>query len=343
MQHYIGEIAVVQHKRDITSKRRAAARRYREEFCQQQPVSATKHNMEQSGLYRLPPEILLLVGANLTGSSTLSLQASSRRFRLIIGASTAREANQRSSKRFLNYLKNDKFARDCASERRLWHNKDLKGCSGCRKEHPTNFFSPEELSKPPEARNCIGRTKVLRACDHKSLTFTEMENITKRMAQNGQRGRPICSAPEHSDRLRERKPWLTRVASEEYWYGITHQYLLFKTLRDQIVAMGPLHNVLARLNIQICPHSLSSVPNLFKLTQPYDNYVLYDKDFEARPGSKHLRSSCETPNCYTFFSLYVDYIHGGKNMVRIFLYVHRAFSISEGANDPTWLEQTLLQ
>ncbi|KAH6874869.1 hypothetical protein B0T10DRAFT_386630, partial [Thelonectria olida] len=63
--------------------------------------------------------------------------------------------------------------RDSVCKFKVAHNDAY--CSGCRKDHPRSMFSPEERTKDPKDRICIGREGHIRLCDHEVITWADLE------------------------------------------------------------------------------------------------------------------------------------------------------------------------
>lgn len=64
-------------------------------------------------------------------------------------------------------------------------------CAGCEKSHPIRAFSFSELQKPSREAVCIGRTGTLKICEHKSVSWADIEAHTTRPFSERSRSMPL--------------------------------------------------------------------------------------------------------------------------------------------------------
>lgn len=79
---------------------------------------------------------------------------------------------------------------------------ELLYCSGCSCCHPSRAFSAAEAMKPWDERICIGREGKLRICQHRYITWADIEtHVTKSLANNASEDMTIhCDHPSHKPR-----------------------------------------------------------------------------------------------------------------------------------------------
>ncbi|PSN59337.1 hypothetical protein BS50DRAFT_658744 [Corynespora cassiicola Philippines] len=137
-------------------------------------------NITSSTLCKLPVELILMIGNFATDADLLSLSVSCRLFRSILAIESEKRpplpATER--KEFHKKLNKDLFsamARVESSSRAAKPRKLL--CSFCLVKHPKRMFGKDAALESPFTRACRASTALLPVCEHRSLTFAEIQDL----------------------------------------------------------------------------------------------------------------------------------------------------------------------
>jgi hypothetical protein len=141
------------------------------------PDEARQHNHSNAPFYNTPPELILMVSDILAPLERMRLVQVCKKFRqtLVLRGVPAEP-------KYYLHSKEDWFHHDLL----LHHDEEIKqaddyqakcdlarplsllyclGCSGCRRIHPAEDFTAEQLDRPPHRRLCRGLETELRLCD----------------------------------------------------------------------------------------------------------------------------------------------------------------------------------
>ncbi|KAF2875412.1 hypothetical protein BDV95DRAFT_561814 [Massariosphaeria phaeospora] len=172
-------------------------------------MSVRNKNIENSLFYRLPTEILIMIEACADGLSIMTLRGACVRFKEIFRDPTADVHNILNVERWRKeykarrkaFCKQELCQREKVGE--FVESEELV-CTSCICTHPSSFFDTHMQNKEPEKRECIGWSRELRICTHKSTTL--------RMLRGGVR--PGTSCPEHH--AGETTPYILTGSSQRY-------------------------------------------------------------------------------------------------------------------------------
>lgn len=189
-------------------------------------VARAQHNHNPCSLYRLPNEILQMFLGHLHDdlTSLACLHQVSRRLRdvvqsyddLQLRSTHCRLPDNWDSKELRARLRRDELCPRCLErceyDSKAWPvwrgckflsiTNELFYCAGCLCCHPSRAFSKEERAKPWHTRVCIGREGVVRLCEHKSISWAEIENHIKEANRSGANANNITTMVtrcEHQD------------------------------------------------------------------------------------------------------------------------------------------------
>ncbi|KAK4187564.1 hypothetical protein QBC35DRAFT_230191 [Podospora australis] len=157
-------------------------------------VAAALHNDKNSPIYRLPKPVLVQLLKMLDPVSVECLRRTGRRFLQIFdlwygwpirrsypwstpNLVTSMTAFERETLRPL--LVKDAYCFRCQASLRAPDRAQRVAkcisrylhCSGCRRDHPTCLFTPEQRRAPKNNRLCAGRTGHVRLCQHRVLMW----------------------------------------------------------------------------------------------------------------------------------------------------------------------------
>lgn len=311
-----------------TTKRRnrATARR--------RSAAATLHNRARSHLYKLPPELILLIADQLQhGAALLSFQASAAKFEEIFALYTPENSaliDLEARAGFRDLLDRDYFVALCERERIKKLDKTYKACSGCMRAHSYLAFSEDQLRASPETRMCRGQRGSYRLCEHKSCSYKELATLTANPSNNP----IICRHPTHQPTKWDGYPTIRAP-----WDNKTFEYsscqLLFEVDKDQAMNSEELRARLKKLDRRICPHlytsSLESLSNVSDLR------------FIEGIGFASLIIRCRTCGFFEdkIFQIYRDewFPNHQITLHGVFLFVVRRVDLSNGPHSPDWLLQ----
>ncbi|KKY13770.1 hypothetical protein UCDDS831_g08715 [Diplodia seriata] len=126
---------------------------------------------EETGVARLPNELLLQIVAHLPATDALALHATCRRLRRLYypHAATLDDRADLAAR-----CRRDDFARACQAQRdgKLKHGALV--CSYCRATHPRNHFAAHERARPLERRRCLGATTAVALCPHRAVRHEQL-------------------------------------------------------------------------------------------------------------------------------------------------------------------------
>jgi hypothetical protein len=298
-------------------------------------------NQKNSPLYKLPVELLVLIGEQLLPVSRLCLRRACIRFWIHLerlgpelhdGVLVRTEVLQLSvllNQDARNHLQ-DQYNRRCdLADLNTWLHR--RGCSGCLKIHwNSDHFSTTALSAAltsPKTRVCVGLEGSIDICEHISFSaecllagISDFRNLVifcqmHRLVQDVDGNR--CS------RLEWDAAYGPRV---EYHDGmritIERRFYLFSVPLETNPTHQELFDALQRINGVICPHLRTSSPHLFyrtELTTECSLGVQDSLDLRARyakmrrcgyipmyydePEKCMFRSKCPHQECDTWFGL----------------------------------------
>ncbi|KAL1638690.1 hypothetical protein SLS58_008722 [Diplodia intermedia] len=126
---------------------------------------------EETGVARLPNELLLAVVAHLPGADALALRATCRRLHRLYypHAATLDDRADLAAR-----CRRDDFARACGADRAGALKRGLLVCSYCRATHPCKHFAAHERGRPLERRRCLGATTGVALCPHRVVRHEQL-------------------------------------------------------------------------------------------------------------------------------------------------------------------------
>lgn len=189
---------------------------------------AYRHNTRHARLPGLPDEVLLQIMLLLSPSALYMLRITSRTFNHLFevevfdglkesyeirwpfspfGSSLRphllqpEEMNKvREILRRTIYCEGCLYFRNLTEERRKTRERLLEefiSCSGCKTFHSAGYFSYQQRLQPDESRICIGRQGYIRLCEHKNISWSDLEGMHKRSKDHFE---IVCRDPAH-------EPW----------------------------------------------------------------------------------------------------------------------------------------
>ncbi|KAB5559718.1 hypothetical protein GE09DRAFT_1220382 [Coniochaeta sp. 2T2.1] len=172
-----------------------------DELDQETWITAFVRNLDESPIYQLPTEMILMIASHLPDENKYVLQQVSRRFSGVydgpgfskmpyaLSFPTAADISHAATRVELQKLiRQDMFCQGCltsidadepgtvyaAAKKRL---EEPMYCAGCARDHPTMLFSISQRGKGSNERVCIGREGCLRICAHKVLYWSDVEKM----------------------------------------------------------------------------------------------------------------------------------------------------------------------
>ncbi|KAI1867256.1 uncharacterized protein JN550_006987 [Neoarthrinium moseri] len=194
-------------------------------------VAAAFHNQNCSTLCRLPEELLIKVMAYIDGLGVQCLRRTCRVFLRLYSSPRYIATHDLNAKHTSDFLPWSQPVTGFSAEDKLSYLlingeegycagcQDVRGkqsfdkkmqritstymhCSGCRVDHPVGLFSASQRKAPNKTRICIGREGLVRLCDHRTMSWTEISSIVSRLRrfESGSNGRTIyisCKDESH--------------------------------------------------------------------------------------------------------------------------------------------------
>lgn len=308
-------------------------RRNRATACRRS-AAATLHNQDRSHLFKLPPEIILLIAEQLQhGAALLSFQASAAKFQEILALYTPENSaliDLEARAGFRDLLDRDYFMALCERERIKKLDKTYKACSGCMRAHSYLAFSEDQLRASPDTRMCRGHRGSYRLCKHKSCSYKELATFITNPSSDD----IICRHPTHEPKIWDGYPTI-RPRWDTKTFEYTSFQLLFEVDKDQAMNSEELRSRLKKLDRRICPHLYTSSPELFANVS--------DLEFIERIGFGSLIIRCRTCGFFEdqIFQIHRDWWFPKHHMCShgVFLFVARRVDLSNGPHSPDWLLQ----
>ncbi|OCK80482.1 hypothetical protein K432DRAFT_42946 [Lepidopterella palustris CBS 459.81] len=205
---------------------------------------AEQHNAQHSMLYRLPAELLLLISEFLPSTDLIAFRMVSVKFRRLIKSPKLTEKDHFA---FQTILRRASLREGCQRERDGRLPRSHIMCGTCMTSHPKSLFEPNEWSKSPEARMCIGSQGVVQVCSHIKVTFAGARispvNFVCARAhpQNNMAGDPVHVSMRCSKNC-------------EQEVVIEREYPLLVVAKDSKVTHGMLMTAMDQIREPICPH-----------------------------------------------------------------------------------------
>ncbi|KAF2802547.1 uncharacterized protein BDZ99DRAFT_468985 [Mytilinidion resinicola] len=303
--------------------------------------AATQHNEVESQFYRLPVEVLVLIGDELSPLSTLRIRQTCRKLRYIFPPdlglyplsemdweiSSLERAPPPAPESSGNILPIEPIPLTYRNQPpifRIW-------CSACTSRHPAYLFSVKQRSCPPLERLCLGTENKFRLCGHKSFTHKELELLIT------PGGEYTCKHEDHlveSDIVRGRyypsiSLPLTQLSSdgvtmipEDYrsdsWLPITRIPVGTATSESMAkvqIALGEL----GKAGVEICPHIRPNDDSVLEAVKKAIVQETHRTDWsgtDSRAGSRdllfyvinrtvnHRKLLCKTINCHCWVYIY---------------------------------------
>lgn len=184
-------------------------------------IAAIYHNSTHSPLMRLPDKVLEAIMRYLDNESLHSLRNTSRTLSRLSSSDEFKKRRVDSndvwgwyskvSNVAAGYYRRDAYCPACAHIRErkredprfeaLFHQN--LWCAACAEDHPAALFSASQRREPDDSRICVGHEGYFRICQHRTITWLDVQEWTASLAHleaygvNGIRGR-ICKHPDHS-------------------------------------------------------------------------------------------------------------------------------------------------
>jgi hypothetical protein len=155
-----------------------------------------EHNLNNSPIYRLPNELILMVMTLLPLESLHLSRQAGHRFMVVFARpefahlhrGNHMRMNHACSREVKALLQKDAFCQPCQAaimagdSGRGWTRlRQPLYCGGCKRHHPTILFSVGQRWNTDEQRVCIGREGHVRVCQHKTLSWSDVAEALKRM------------------------------------------------------------------------------------------------------------------------------------------------------------------
>ncbi|KAB5546928.1 hypothetical protein GE09DRAFT_1223955 [Coniochaeta sp. 2T2.1] len=170
-----------------------------DELEQETWITAFEQNLDESPIYQLPTELILMIASHLPDENKYVLQQVSRRFQGVYDGPdfsrkpyllfpTAADISHAATRvEVQKPIRQDMFCQGCltsinaeelgtvygAAKKRL---EEPMYCAGCARDHPAMLFSISQRGKGSNERVCIGREGCVRICAHKVLYWSDVEN-----------------------------------------------------------------------------------------------------------------------------------------------------------------------
>lgn len=273
-----------------------------------------------TGLHSLPTELFSEVEKALPVSSRLSLSYTCKGFRsYFLDSGLSNETLPKPEQwTFLCMLERDRhqcYFRQPAS-------KAL--CAMCRSRHAVRFFSPDQLPRDPNERQCLGSEGRLWICPHTAVS---------------------CALSVHSDRrLRGWGPTqCDDLYHKVYITGsvIMLERAIFTSNEASPISHAEVADALGKLEYSICPHLQMNDLSIQTLDDPRRSCLENTFDRFGCFCSKCCKPP-QSPQC-AFCNLTVGFrvrvIAGTDNQRIFYLRVRRNLVPSYKATDPDWLAQ----
>ncbi|OCK85699.1 hypothetical protein K432DRAFT_12965 [Lepidopterella palustris CBS 459.81] len=334
------------------------------------------NNLQNSRLYQLPVELLLIVSKFILPEDILALRAAARDFHRILNAPISLTSAQKES--YKCALRRDDYNHQCLLDReRKLPDPTLAVCSNCRELHPRPKFSSTQLSGPPETRLCKGAEGVVELCPHVSLTLSEIRSLCGSPHRDRdvrcQEGILMCTSPEHAQDPEDGMipcPIIRVESRNPEKYLLKRRLLILTIERDRPVTKSALAEAILHIPDleSICPHLKV---NDFKTHRPFVDLecpTLHENYNEAehygRPrywgphgySHGHIRRcepescrqcwttsrQCPVKHCNTTYTLFLRRHTQLGRLDDVVLTIRRYIGPVSGpryANHPSWLAQ----
>ncbi len=230
-------------------------------------------NSKECTLYRIPPEILLLITDYSSESGRMALARAGRRLYHVLGPGD-KSASRDELKTFKAMILRDDFDRKCQAERALQRPTRKILCSSCLKSHSKSAFTKAQICQPPESRVCVAGESKLVLCKHHTFTFSEVKRLPDDFVCADCRRDPSLM---HYSRLGYAFRTETSCISTSRGFVSQSCFPLIENSRDW--SMDGLREALVDLDVMMCPHFRSGDPvilrnfarsQLFAGSGPYD-------------------------------------------------------------------------
>ncbi|KAF2010104.1 hypothetical protein BU24DRAFT_70518 [Aaosphaeria arxii CBS 175.79] len=259
--------------------------------------------------YRMPTELVLHIGTYLSPADYLSLEASCRHFRYMLQTETTKISDAFDRRKFFRRIKRDICSQAARAEiealegykegrtTRLLLSLENLFCSYCLSPHLVQFFSLNAVLESPFNRDCRGAAGVLRVCQHREMTFTEVRKAIPAKA----REKYLCS---HRDHYRDSggpcifdgARHLRKSRAAERWVLINPVY--FHCQHWSYFNPEPLRLSISKIKVYLCQHLTPSSQAFFDLM-----YAPIRKDEDCCvKNSLVSESRCPHKDCNTRFT-----------------------------------------
>lgn len=161
-----------------------AIRRYHDRHLSRQHK---KGNVQNNRICQLPTELPLRIADHLQKADVLCLAAFCQRMTLLTKRYSNRDALSPEGKNeFSQRITRDNFCSMLDVEVSKRSKKfDVLLCSACLGAHPKKFFIKSEASAYGQIRRCMGTTSTFRVCEHRSLNFSQLQEVIRGSSSSG--------------------------------------------------------------------------------------------------------------------------------------------------------------
>lgn len=245
-----------------------------------------EHNLNNSPIYRLPNELILMVMTQLPLESLYLFRQACHQFKIIFTRPEFARLHNSYYKHIRSWevkalLQRDAFCQPCqvaigtedsghSTRTRL---QQTLYCGGCKRHHPMILFSVAQRWNTDEQRVCIGREGYIRLCQHKTLSWLNIEEVlnggdrmlTLQCGHNSHRKSLWCQSVE--DDL----PSITIYPRTGY-IVLSWRVTPLDINAEQLVTVRHIRHRLKTADlaatVSLCPHK--SFDDITFLLQPFD-------------------------------------------------------------------------
>ncbi|KAK4218959.1 hypothetical protein QBC37DRAFT_382993 [Rhypophila decipiens] len=172
------------------------------------------HNTTRSPLAGLAEDVIIHILHHADDVDLLCLRRTCRTMRRLISRPKFGHLQNSVKRNYLNekvpemsrsrlriLLRKDMYCEECRTvdgeaERRL--REESLYCCGCRRSHPVGLFSYKQRRETDKNRICIGREGHIRACQHLTISWADIDAF---WASKSRRGQPLKLFCDHPSRM----------------------------------------------------------------------------------------------------------------------------------------------